>query len=651
MLCKLALRNVRRQVGNYLIYFVTVSFTVAMFFAVSNMIFSENLRRFTVSSEDTEITLTILVILISLVVAFVLSYATSFLMKLRKREFGMYLTLGMTRRNITAIFLSETAIIGLLALGMGLAFGLFFYQGLSALLMSLLEMEFTLAAYAPKGLMMTVVLVAVIFLLASLTSAVYLRRTSVYSLLQGEKPGKSVKHPLLWLLVTLISLAGILMGLSFIGREAEQNIIHGEPFDQVLNACLLLAGLIILFHIGFSRSLIYVLLKQKRLCAKGTNTFVFRSLSGALASNSLMLGCLAFLLTFAVAGINISFLQRLGQETELDRSYPYDVWYTGEINGRTGIPVKQAEQIIEAYAEIENRFTYSLYRWDEDVFRQQTQWSSYEGMADTYLKVSDFNRLITPLGYAPVELSDEYLIISNIPEAKSDDWVGVVYSHNGKTYVQKEICTNYPVFTYQYFYLVVPDEVVGDMEVEVKYTVYDLAEGKLDALALRKELSYTDADGFGGDGREHCDYRLREYGRQEQNSSNAVLVIGALFVAAVFLFLAMAILALKTLVGLDSDRRRYEILFHLGLGEREQGRTLFGQTFGFFMIPFVMPILMSIPVAGICRRVVMASRMAELAGQIPVIVTVTTVVVAVVYFLYYVATYRIAKGIVVMRER
>ena len=43
MLSKLALRNVKRQVGNYLIYFMTVSFTVAMLFAISNVIFSENL--------------------------------------------------------------------------------------------------------------------------------------------------------------------------------------------------------------------------------------------------------------------------------------------------------------------------------------------------------------------------------------------------------------------------------------------------------------------------------------------------------------------------------------------------------------------------------------------------------------------------------
>ena len=145
MLSKLALRNVKRQVGNYLIYFMTVAFTVAMLFSISNIIFSDSLLRFTAVNKEIYGALIGVVIFISAIVAFVLSYATSFMLKLRKREFGTYLTLGMTRRNILIIFLSETSIIGLLALGMGLVIGLFIYQGLSALMMRLLEMKFTLS--------------------------------------------------------------------------------------------------------------------------------------------------------------------------------------------------------------------------------------------------------------------------------------------------------------------------------------------------------------------------------------------------------------------------------------------------------------------------------------------------------------------------
>ena len=100
MLSKLAMRNVRRQVGNYLIYFMTVAFTVAMLFSVSNIMFSDNLMRYTAVNKEVYSALISTVILISAIVAFVLSYATSFMLKLRKREFGTYLTLGLSLIHI-----------------------------------------------------------------------------------------------------------------------------------------------------------------------------------------------------------------------------------------------------------------------------------------------------------------------------------------------------------------------------------------------------------------------------------------------------------------------------------------------------------------------------------------------------------------------
>ena len=115
MLFKLAVRNVRRQIGNYLIYFITVSMTVSLLFAVNNIIFSRELSAFSENMELMSEGLTAVTIFISLIVAFVLSYATSFMLRLRKREFGTYLTLGITRRNIVSIFVVETMIICIFA--------------------------------------------------------------------------------------------------------------------------------------------------------------------------------------------------------------------------------------------------------------------------------------------------------------------------------------------------------------------------------------------------------------------------------------------------------------------------------------------------------------------------------------------------------
>ncbi len=85
--------------------------------------------------------------------------------------------------------------------------------------------------------------------------------------------------------------------------------------------------------------------------------------------------------------------------------------------------------------------------------------------------------------------------------------------------------------------------------------------------------------------------------------------------AAVFLLMALAILALKMLSDLTEDRRRYEVLFRLGADEREQGRALFGQTFFFFLLPFCSAMVMSIPTCMIGMQTVDALHMDGMAGD------------------------------------
>lgn len=655
MLSKLALRNVQRQVGNYLIYFMTVALTVAMLFAVNNILFSEQLRLYADAYDDMQGGMVAMAVMISVIVAFVLSYATAFMLKLRKREFGTYLTLGMTRRNVLTIFVSETMIICAFALGLGLGLGLFLYQGLSALLMSLLEMEFTLASYSVQALELTIGLVIGIFILASLTSALYLKRVSIYDLLHGETRSKTVKHPRLWFLVTIIAL-GLMIGSLIMFDGQVELTVKNDGMSGMLVAVAVFAVAEILFHVGLSRSLVHVLLGRKKLCARGTNTFVLRQLSGSLGSNSVMLGFLAFLLTFAVIGSNVAFSRKVSQEEALMRSYPYNIRYASsfefEAYGQgeekyVAIPPEQAEGIISKYVTIEHKIPVNVYTSGGHDFYEKTKWSGegYEMLRDSFISQSDFNALITPLGIEPVQLHDQYLIVSNVREHLGGQWTDFVYERGGKSYTMQSLCADVPTLSYVYFYVVLPDEAVADMVVETEYVFYDTSDEPYDAMALKQELTYQ-AEHW-GEMQNMCDYTLRECRRLQENQVSAILVIGALFVAAVFLFMAMAILALKTLSTLSEDRQRHGILFRLGASQRERGRALFRQTFSFFLLPFAVPILMSIPVALICRHIMILAGVPGLLPQITAIAAATAGVMVLVYMLYYTATYLIAKRTVV----
>lgn len=645
MYFKLAARNVKRQLGNYLIYFMTIALTVALLFAINNIIYSDSLSVFMDRGEGARDALQIMVIMISAVVAFVLGYATSFLLKRRKREFGAYLTLGMNRRNILVIFLAETFIICLIALGAGLAVGAFLFQGLMAFMMKLLEMEFDIAAYSVEGLFRTVLLTAGIFFLASAASAGYLKRVSIYDLIHGEKKveGK-VRHPFLWLIVTIVSFIGL----------AASGILFWHKLDTALKGGTvegleyLLAGFILftaLSHMGAAKSIVPFLLGRSRFCSRGSNTFVLRQLSGNLSANSVMLGCLALLMSLAVVGTNVSFIQKASQEEALNMAYPYDImYYSNKYEREREIPLQEAEALIEEYAGIRQMIPWRIFESGRLDFYSRTEWYE-EWMApnDSFMPLSDFNAVMAPLGVKPVALDGEFMIVCNNSKAARPDWTDMVWEQGGKTYTFHSCREDYPKISYLYFYVVVPDEAVEGLDCVEQSRAYVTEKHMFDGMGLKQALAHLLWEGEDG----RIEFEIREYARQEENNVSAILVVGALFASAVFLLMAMAILALKTLSALGEDRRRYEILFRLGLGVVEQAKALFRQTFSFFLLPFVLPLLMGIPVAAAGVHVMRMENMEASASMVPLIAGVVAVVMTFLYLLYYTATYLIAKRIVV----
>ncbi|WP_300800343.1 FtsX-like permease family protein [uncultured Acetatifactor sp.] len=655
MYLNLAVRNVKRQVGNYLIYFMTVSLTVALLFAINNVIYSRELAVFVDRGESARTALKILVAAISFVVAFVLSYATSFLLKRRKREFGTYLTLGMDRRDILSLFLAETFVICGIALGAGLTAGGFLFQGLMAVMMKLLEMDFSMSAYSLEGLLRTVALTVGIFLVASLASGIYLKRVSIYDLIHGDrKVERRVKRPGLWFVVTAAALGGMAACGILFWRSVDISL-RGGTVDSME---YLLAGFILcvmLFHMGAAKSIVFLLLRSPRVCGRGANTFVLRQLSGSLSVNSVMFGCLALLMSLAVVGTNFSFIQKAAQEEALYVEWPYDIMYYSNKYHREGaVPLEEAERSIAEYAGIRRKVLWRIFETGEQEFYGRTWWYE-ERMApnDSFMTASDFNALMAPLGVEPVALEGQFMIVGSDAKAAEPDWSGMVWEHGGKRYTFHSCRTDYPKISYLYFYIVVPDEAVADMECVEESRAYLTEKQRFDGIALYRELARllsAEADeDWGGDGEEpqRLEFEIREYHRQEENNVSAILVVGALFASAVFLLLAMAILALKTLSGLGEDKGRYEILFRLGMGQREQARALFGQTFFFFIAPFALPMALSVPMAAFGAHVMRMEGMEASAEAVWLIAGIVAGVTALLYLLYYTASYLIARRTVV----
>ncbi len=644
MLTKLAARNVKRQIGNYLIYFITVSLTVALMFAINNFIFEEQLLARANNNDELKTALIAITVIVSLIVAFVLGYATSFMLKLRKREFGTYLTLGMTRGNILSLFLLESLMLCVVALGVGIALGLAFYQGVMAMVTNIMDIEYSFAAYSARGLLLTVGLVAGIFALSCVTSALYLKRVSIFKLLHADKKSeKGVRFPAMWLAVALVSFVAIAVSIvmmhSGVSDGIKNNGANGGNIKIVV-AALMFAVAVIFFHIGLSKSVVNLMLHSEKYKSRGTNAFTLRKLSGKLSANSVLAGALAFLLAFAIIGANMSFTQQISSENILENDYPFDI--SAELDCEApSVPFDTARAEIEKHAPIESVTEYGVYESGNSYMHGFTKWTGahFEGLNDSFMTVSDFNALYGQKGYAPLA-DDGYTVISFDDYVTPSLFEDAPLELGGKTYscIGTVKC---PLLGYYFFVVVVPDECARFLTRELNGYAVTLATSRYDATALRDALSYERETGFGF--YRACDYSMREYARLSMNASNAVFIVSALYLAFVFVFLAMAILALKTLSGISDDKAGYETLFRLGADRREQSRTLFRQTFAFFFLPFFVPLLMSIPAGFICHSVMSLAGLPVAAGKVIWAAAGIALTITAVYCLYFAVTYLIAK--------
>ncbi len=642
MLFRLAFRNVRRQIGNYLIYFITVSLTVALLFSVNNFIYGDVMdemllqyERFADLIRNIALCLTAIM---AAVVAFVLGYATVFLLRKRKREFGVCLTLGMTRGNVLKIFAGETGFTFLLSLGMGILLGLAAYQVLSAIFINFLNFEYAFAGYSLAGSFLTVGMAVCMFLLSSCASFFYLRFVRISRLLQGESfVSKKAGVPVGWIVLVLFSLAGIVGAVVFFyGWLEEGNYhLHLVGVSAAVVCFLFSAGLL---PVGLSKTVIWILLRCKKITARGAGVFTLRQLFGRINASSLMMGVLSVLLVFALIGPNIFLTVNTVTEADLRIDYPYDV--SAKRKTQSALPQDFAEdlRIIGEYAQIEASYSYTLYYGETGNERSEI------------VRASDFSVLCDLLGYTMPAWEGDCIFYTSFdagadfvytPGKRQTVIDGRTLSVGGTIKGAAGIIDWSSAFEF----FVIADEVAEEMELTP--FIYCLAvrfkNRRFDANALSAALdAYRRTDGpqeCGESSYNGTSYTLFELERLYEVGRLGMVLFGTLFISAVFVLITMAMLALKILSIVAEDRERYRILRYLGASEGMLAKSLGMQMFFYCFLPFVVPLGICFPLVGALQRMISLSGVALSAGALALQVAATAGVVVLLYAVYFLAAY------------
>lgn len=641
MVFKIAKRNVRRQIGSYALYFLTIAFTVSMLFAVENMLYSDKLSAITSEYNDISTMVNFSVVLVSIVSAVVLGYTSAFMVRLRSREFGLYLTLGMQRKEVMRLFIVETAIISLLALIVGFLFGIVVFQILMNILMRIMDISFTFSFISIKATLTSLITAVIIFTLSYFFSLRYINKETISSLLSPRKSEKTVRHIRVWVFVLILS--GILMVLSFFVtyRAMKMSLMGDGSGVSILMLLVLCFILCFIFHFTLSKTLFSLLCSSKMIMRKGMGSVIVRDLQSKATSNSLLIGTLSILFLLSIIASNISVTEKVINEMDIDKSVPYSVMAYSNIENDAFF--SKVRDLTEKELGIVDTYEYYLYSNGKGDFGRNIKgWEEME-IKDTFMKESDFNHLLEGFGRERVNLGDNGYIVASRYREMIDGVLFPDVEIEGREYSCISSSYTYPDFHDKYLVFVLPDSAINTMKEERKALVIDALSSSLEPMSFYLSLRNERGEGDRVWSRDEAKY--------EANSSSGVLIIAMLFVSSVSTSLALAILSVKALSSINEDKTRMNILRSLGIDREGRTRVIGIETLVFFLLPLVVPLLSSLPVASISKMVYSSWEMEGMEDAAYLTALGIGGLIVLLSIVYFFVTLRLKTSLLIKRER
>lgn len=614
----IAFRNVKRQLGGYFIYFVTVALTVSILFSLNSFIFSKVVE--TIAREawvEVKVTSGFLSVILGCVVSAVLGYGCAFLMRRRKKEFGLYLTLGMSRSNIQALFAAELFFTFIVSLGAGLGLGMLVYQAIVAGFSQFYNSDLVLGDYSGWGFLATIIEVGLVFLLSSAFSLVYLRRVTIAKLLQGKEiREQTVKSPHAWLIVTIVFAVILVISLIAVVVAVVNRGIGGYFISIIVGGSGITFVSIVLVYVGAMKSVVPSLLANKKFSYRGTRTFTLRQLSGRLSADSAVFGLIAALLTFAIVCGNLFFAMYGAQVTQsyytnpytVDICMPYDA--TGELTG-------DVPEWLQSFGTVESCHKFSVYelpsRWTNENFSENSvNPDRVIGESDYIVLAEMIGEKAQPVGNGVVVLSngslyDDYKYMRSVNYSDLEFEIGEYTLP--VTYVSPVMETL--VLSHRSNLItVIPDEVIDKIVAgEIFYgsahtecpVVYK--DGAFDEMALDSFFTDKSNEDVYLEALENSSNSYGRFFYPDIGGSFLGTLMGmaspwmliVFFMTVIFALSSMAVLGLKSISAVSEDRRRYKLLYFAGATEKEVLRSLTVQLVLYFFLPFVLPLFMNIP--------------------------------------------------------
>ncbi|WP_251212882.1 FtsX-like permease family protein [Adlercreutzia murintestinalis] len=336
MLVKLACRNIRHSVRDYTIYFLTLLFGVAVFYAF-NSVGSQQIL-FDIESQadadmfkQTQGFLSMFSALIAGVLGFLILYSNGFLIRRRKREFGTYMLLGMPAGQVSCVMLIETVLVGLLSLVVGLVLGFLLSQAMSFFTAALFGATISnyQFVFSPLAVQMTVLCFVGIYVVVALFNTFTVNRQKLIDLLHANAKNQkvTVRNPWVCLVVFVVSLG--ILAYAYEELIASGMVMLDDPQFIRATICMLVGTF--LFFWSLAGFVIAVLTRARGVYLCGLVPFTVRQIASRVNTAFLSLWIVCILLFFSVTvfSVGMGLVQVL--TGNIEAANPYSATLIGQV--------------------------------------------------------------------------------------------------------------------------------------------------------------------------------------------------------------------------------------------------------------------------------------------------------------------------------
>ena len=571
-----------------------------MYYMVSSLSMNPNMMNM-IGGDVMQQILSLGIYVITVFAVIFLFYTNSFLIKRRKREFGLFNILGMEKKHLSIVIALESMIVFLVSMVLGIGIGILLDKAFYLLIAKMLNASIALGFYISyQSIVNTIILFLIIFVLMYLFSLIQINLSNPIELLHGDQHGE--KEPKTKWLLALIGL--ICLGTGYYMSVSIQDPVTAFAFFMVA-VILVVIGTYMLFTAG-SIVILKLLRKNKRYYYKTNHFISVSNMIYRMKQNAVGLGNICILSTMVLVMLSTTISLWVGMNDIIETRFPRDI--TVSINS---VDSNQALYTIDDmnYA-IEQA---GIQTEDELVYRTLSVSAFNQGNTYTFgnenmslqdisnvvvlyfITLDDYNRTEgTNVSLAP----DEVLVF---PSGKQFDHKTIDIASN--TFKVKGILdsikadSNYSANLQNSMFVVVDSMdtlfMIDDLQKQAYgdnasyiHTSYDFNLSKSEEMSVKEATDALIAN-YPGD-TTYMMVDTQEGNYEDLLSLYASFLFIGIFLSFLFIMATVLIMYYKQITEGYEDKKRFEIMQKVGLDKREVKKTINSQVLTVFFLPLVV---------------------------------------------------------------